>query len=51
MAFVVVQHLDPNHQSRLAELIAKAAKLPVQEVKDGMAVMPDHVYVIPPTLS
>ncbi len=48
MAFVVVQHLDPNHQSMLSELIAKAAKLPVEEVKEGTAIRPDHVYVIPP---
>jgi two-component system CheB/CheR fusion protein len=48
MAFVVVQHLDPNHESLLTELIAKATKLPVEEVKAGTTIAPDHVYVIPP---
>ena len=48
MAFVVVQHLDPNHESMLTELIAKVTKLPVEEVRAGTVVSPDHVYVIPP---
>jgi two-component system, chemotaxis family, CheB/CheR fusion protein len=48
MAFVVVQHLDPNHPSMLSELIAKATKLPVEEVKAGMTISRNHVYVIPP---
>jgi two-component system CheB/CheR fusion protein len=48
MAFVLVQHLDPKHESMLTELIARATTMPVTEVKDGMRVKPDHVYVIPP---
>ena len=48
MAFVLVQHLDPTHESQLADLLSKATRLPVTEVTDGMAVEPDHVYVIPP---
>ena len=47
-AFVVVQHLDPTHQSLLVELLQRATALPVQQVVDGMRVEPDHVYVIPP---
>ena len=47
MAFVLVQHLDPKHVSILPELLAKATKMPVSEVKDGMPVEPNHVYVIP----
>jgi two-component system CheB/CheR fusion protein len=47
MAFVLVQHLDPKHVSILPELLAKATKMPVHEVKDGMPVEPNHVYVIP----
>ncbi|MBS3908497.1 MAG: SpoIIE family protein phosphatase [Actinobacteria bacterium] len=47
MAFVLVQHLDPKHVSILPELLAKATKMPVSEVKDGMLVEPNHVYVIP----
>ena len=48
MAFVLVQHLAPDHQSILADLIRRYTRLPVLEVTDGMAVEPDCVYVIPP---
>ncbi|MGH9850237.1 MAG: chemotaxis protein CheB [Blastocatellia bacterium] len=47
MAFVLVQHLDPAHESILAELLSKSTRMPVSEVADGLAVEPDHVYVIP----
>src|SRR5665213_1319635 len=47
IAYVVVQHLDPQHESRLTALLGRAGSLPVLEAKDGMAVDPDHVYVIP----
>src|SRR5262249_14830753 len=46
MAFVFVQHLDPNRESILVELLTKATKMSVKEVKDGMRVEPDCVYVI-----
>ncbi len=48
MAFVLVQHLDPNHKSILDELIRRYTQMPVYEVKDGMVVQPNCVYVIPP---
>ncbi|HKQ74714.1 MAG TPA: chemotaxis protein CheB [Blastocatellia bacterium] len=47
MAFVLVQHLDPTHDSILTELLSRSTQMPVSEVRDGMAVAPDHVYVIP----
>jgi two-component system CheB/CheR fusion protein len=47
-AFVLVQHLDPGHESLLAKLLAKATAMPVAEVVEGMAVEPNHVYIIPP---
>src|SRR5262245_46264586 len=47
MAFVYVQHLDPTRDSILAELLSKATDMPVKEVKDGMSVEPNCVYVIP----
>jgi PAS domain S-box-containing protein len=47
MAFVFVQHLDPAHESILAELLSKATEMPVKKVKDGMRVEPNRVYVIP----
>ena len=48
MAFVLIQHLDPSHESHLAELLAKATRMPVSEVKDGTRARANHVYVIPP---
>jgi two-component system CheB/CheR fusion protein len=48
MAFVLIQHLDPNHESHLAELLAKATKMPVSEVKGDTRAQANHVYVIPP---
>ena len=48
MAFVLVQHLAPQHESLLTELLARSTKMPVRQVKDGMAVEANHLYVIPP---
>ena len=48
MAFVLIQHLDPKHESRLVELLAKVSALPVQLATEGLDVAPDQVYVIPP---
>jgi two-component system CheB/CheR fusion protein len=51
MAFVLVQHLDPKHESALPEILGRTTKLPVTEVIDGVLVQPDHVYVIPANTS
>src|SRR5512141_1508745 len=48
MAFVLIQHLAPAHESMLTELLSKATSMPVREVKDGMNLASDNVYVIPP---
>ena len=48
MAFVLIQHLDPTHESALAALLAKATSLPVLEVCDGVEVEQNRIYVIPP---
>jgi two-component system CheB/CheR fusion protein len=48
MAFVLVQHLDPNHQSVLPEILSRFTRIPVTEVTNDCLVQPDHVYVIPP---
>jgi two-component system, chemotaxis family, CheB/CheR fusion protein len=48
MAFVLVQHLDPEHLSLLPELLAPHTQMPVRPVVDRMPVAPDHVYLIPP---
>ena len=48
IGFVLVAHLDPTHISILPELLQKRTQMPVHQVKDGMRVEPNHVYVIPP---
>src|SRR5580658_6370239 len=48
MAFVLIQHLEPKHESALTLLLSKVTRMPVIEVSDGIAVEPDRVYVIPP---
>jgi two-component system CheB/CheR fusion protein len=48
MAFVLVQHLSPTHESALAQILSRATAMPVAEVTDEPAVEPNHVYVIPP---
>ena len=48
MAFVLVQHLDPSHESKLPQLLGRVTNLPVLEVGNNTRVQPDHVYVIPP---
>jgi len=48
MAFVVVQHLDPNHKGMLCELLQRATPMPVQQITERMPVQPNQVHVIPP---
>jgi two-component system CheB/CheR fusion protein len=48
MAFVLVQHLDPTHESLTAQLLARHTAMPVIEVKDLMPVKVNRVYIIPP---
>lgn len=48
MAFVFIQHLSPEHESLLAEILARNTPLPVREVQNGMKVEPNQAYVIPP---
>ena len=48
MAFVLVQHLAPDHKSILADLIRRCTRMQVFEVEDAMVVQPNCVYIIPP---
>src|SRR5690606_18639407 len=48
MAFVLVQHLDPTHDSMLVELLGKMTPISVVEAEDGLSVEPNRVFVIPP---
>ncbi|MEZ5931687.1 MAG: chemotaxis protein CheB [Alphaproteobacteria bacterium] len=47
-AFVFIQHLDPNHESLMADLLARHTRMKVIEARDNMALQPDHVFMIPP---
>ena len=48
LALLVVQHLDPNHKSRLPQLLSLATTMPVVEATDGEPIEPRRVYVMPP---
>jgi two-component system CheB/CheR fusion protein len=48
MAFVVVHHVDPNHESLMAEILAKHTKMTVEQAKDKTVVQPDSIYTIQP---
>src|SRR6266446_2734479 len=48
MAFVIVQHLDPHHGSRLPNLLGKATSMPVTEVTETITPQPNAIYVQPP---
>ncbi len=48
MAFVLVQHLAPDHESILTDLIRRCTRMQVFEVEDGMVVQPNCTYIIPP---
>jgi two-component system, chemotaxis family, CheB/CheR fusion protein len=47
MAFVLVQHLDPDHESLLPEILQKGTEIPVLEVSEKCNFKPNHIYVMP----
>jgi two-component system CheB/CheR fusion protein len=47
MGFVLVQHLDPQHESALTKLLKRATSMPVEDVTNNLRVEPNHIYVIP----
>ncbi len=48
MAFIAVQHLDPNHESLMVDLLAGDTSMTVQQAAEGMPIAREHLYVIPP---
>ncbi len=48
LGFIVIQHLSPDYKSLMVELLSKKTKMPVHRAEDGMLVLPDNVYLIPP---
>ena len=47
MSFVLVQHLDPSHESILPEILQRVTKIPVHEITENIHLAPDHIYIIP----
>jgi two-component system, chemotaxis family, CheB/CheR fusion protein len=50
-AYVVILHLSPEHESRLAEVLQHCTRMPVARVSETVRIQPDHVYVISPNTS
>ncbi|HEY3295345.1 MAG TPA: chemotaxis protein CheB [bacterium] len=48
MAFVVIQHMDPDRKGVIAQLLQKHTPMPVTQATDGLRTQPNQVYVIPP---
>jgi two-component system CheB/CheR fusion protein len=48
MAFVLVPHLDPTHKSIIGEILTKYTRMPISQVKNGMKVEPNSIYIIQP---
>ena len=48
MAYVIIQHLSPTHESILPEILSKKTNMSVHQVINGMRIQQDNVYVIPP---
>lgn len=48
IAFVIVQHLSPDHPSMMDQLLANHTRLPVRVIEEGMRLAPDTIYVLPP---
>jgi two-component system CheB/CheR fusion protein len=48
MAFILVQHLDPTHESMMVDLLASHTAMTVRQAADGVLLERDHLYVIPP---
>ena len=51
MAYVVILHMSPEHESRLAEILQSTSPIPVTQVQASEKIHPNHVYVIPPNRS
>lgn len=51
LAFVVVQHLDPNHVGIMPELLQRTTEMKVVQITDNLRIKPNTVYVIPPNKS
>jgi two-component system, chemotaxis family, CheB/CheR fusion protein len=51
IALILVQHLEPTHESMLTDLLQKVTKIPVHEITDNVVIESNHIYIIPPNRS
>jgi two-component system CheB/CheR fusion protein len=51
MAYVYIQHLSPNHESFLPQILQRKTRMPVWQVKNNMVLLKDHIYIIPASYS
>src|SRR5580658_7106417 len=47
MAYILVQHLEPTHESILVDLLQKVTPIPIHEITNNVRVEPNHIYIIP----
>jgi two-component system CheB/CheR fusion protein len=47
MAFILVQHLEPTHESLLPDILQKVTSIPIQEITNNVLMEPDRIYIIP----
>jgi two-component system CheB/CheR fusion protein len=47
IAYILVQHLEPSHESMLVDILQKLTRIPVQEITNNVRVESDHLYTIP----
>ncbi len=48
LTYVIIQHLSPDHESKMPELLARHTALPISVIQDEETVVPGHIYLIPP---
>ena len=51
MAFVLAQHIDPNHETLIPELLAKHTSMPIERIADRLDLKANHIFVVPPNVS
>jgi PAS domain S-box-containing protein len=51
MAFVLIQHLDPTHESLMVDLLARYTTMKVVQIENDMPVEPNRIHIIPPGTS
>ena len=47
IAYILVQHLDPTHESMLPEILSKVTPVPVHQIINNIHLAPDNIYIVP----